>query len=73
MDNSYEGRYDMILSRYLFIALVLDLKISEQVTEGGDGPYECCTAPMTDISTYEYIILSLNGKIKPEQSLCMLT
>ena len=33
-------RYDMILGRYLLTALGLDLKFSENVILGGDGPFK---------------------------------
>ena len=40
MDEYTEGRYDTILSRDSLTALGLYLKVSEQVTKGGDGTYK---------------------------------
>ena len=55
----------MILDRDLLTALGLDLKISENVIHSGEGPYEGCSAPMVDVSNYEF--KSLTYKIvKPE-------
>ena len=40
VDESDEGRYDMTLGRDLIITLGVDLKFSENVIIGGDGPYK---------------------------------
>ena len=42
----------MILGRDLLTALVLDLKFPENLIIGGEGPYEGCLAPMSDLSRY---------------------
>ena len=52
--NKTNIRYDMILSRDLLIALGLDLKFSEKLIIGGEGPYEGCLAPMTDLIYYDF-------------------
>ena len=67
MDESTNGRYDMILGRDLITALGLDFKFSDNIIIGGDGPYQGCSAPMVDLSNYE--VKSLTDKIvKPEES-----
>ena len=48
-DNSAKSRYDMILGRYIFAALGLNLKFSEHVIKGGDGPFEGFTVPMINL------------------------
>ena len=50
VDEFTNGRYDMILGRYLLTELGLDLKFSENVGIGGKGPYEGFSAPMVDVS-----------------------
>ena len=50
MDEFTNGRYDMILGRYLLTELGLDLKFSENVGIGGKGPYEGFSASMVDVS-----------------------
>ena len=37
--KSTNGRYDMVLGRDLLITLVVDLKFSNNVIIGGEGPY----------------------------------
>ena len=49
VDESTNGRYDMILGRDPLISLVLDLKFSDNVIIGGKGPYEGFSAPMVDV------------------------
>ena len=38
--ESTNGRYDMILGKYLVNVLALDLKFSENFILGGEGPYK---------------------------------
>ena len=57
----------MILGGDLLTALVLDLKISEQVIKVGDRLYKDCTAPMLDKCNYEYICLNLKIHLKVEE------
>ena len=40
VDESTNGRYDMILGRDLLTALVIDLKSSDNVIIGGEVPYK---------------------------------
>ena len=54
VDKSTNGRYDMILGRYLLTALVLDIKFSDNVIICREGPYEGCSEPMVDVSNYGY-------------------
>ena len=69
MDNSTEGRYDMILGRDLLMSTILDLKLSRHVIVGGEIPYEGYITPMIDMITYEYGSLNLKTQFKPEESI----
>ena len=60
VDEYTKGRYYMILGRDLLTALGLDLKLSENVIIGGEGPYEGCYAPMVDIRNYDFNIITDN-------------
>ena len=62
IDDSDKSMYDMILGRYILTALVLDLIFFNNFTEGGDRPFERCTAPMVDLGTYKFKDLD-TGKI----------
>ena len=63
--ESTKGRYNMILGQDLLTEIVLNLKLSEHVTEADDGPLNRSTTPMVNLGTY--IFKDLNtGKIKPE-------
>ena len=55
----------MILDRDLLIALVLDLKFSENVIICGEGPYEGCLAHMVDVNNYEFTFIT-DTTVKPE-------
>ena len=57
----------MILGRDLLTPLGLDLKFSEEIILGGDGPLKGCSSPMLDVNTYGYKPLIYN-KVKPEES-----
>ena len=48
----------MIPGRDLLTALVLDLKFSENVIRGGEGPYEGCSEPMFDVNNYNFNIVT---------------
>ena len=48
VDNQTNSRYAMILGRDQLTALVMDLKFSDNIIIGGDGPYKGCSAPMVD-------------------------
>ena len=56
----------MILGRCLLQALVLNIKLSEHVVEGGGRTLKIPTAPMTDLGTYKFKILN-TGKSTPEE------
>ena len=56
--ESITGRYDMILGRDLLTALGPDLKFSENVIRGGEGPHKGCLAPMFDVKTYDFNIVT---------------
>ena len=55
----------MILGRDLLIALILDLKFSENVIIYGEGPYEGCFAHMVNVSNYEFKFMT-DKTVKPE-------
>ena len=42
VDDSAKGRYYMILGRYLFTALGLNIELSDQVIEADDGNLKGC-------------------------------
>ena len=44
VDDSINGRYDMILGRYLLTTLGLDIKPSDQVIKADDDPFKGSTA-----------------------------
>ena len=44
----------MILGRDLLTALGLDLKFSESLIIGNEGPYEGFSSPMADLSNYDF-------------------
>ena len=44
----------MILGRDLIIALVLDLKFSENIVIGSEVPYGGCSVPMVDVNNYYF-------------------
>ena len=67
LDESTNGRYDMILGRDLLNALGLDLKFSDCVILGGYGPYKECFVPMVDVINYDFNIITAKT-VKPEES-----
>ena len=44
----------MILGRYLLTNLGMDLKFSVYIIIGGEVPYKGCSAPMVELSNYEF-------------------
>ena len=67
MDESTNGRYDMILGRDLLAKLVLDLKFSENIIVGGKGSCEGCSAPIADIINCYFLCIT-DKTVKPEES-----
>ena len=67
VDKATNSRYNMILGRDLLTALGSDLKLSENIILGGDGPFKGCSAHMVDASTYDFKPLT-NNKVKPGES-----
>ena len=61
MDESNNGRYDIILCRDLPNALGLDIKFSDNVIIGGDWLYSGCSSHM--IYVKKYYFKSLTDKI----------
>ena len=54
VNESNNGRYDMIIGKDLLTALGLDLKFYDSVIIGVEGPYKGCLSPMVDISNYDF-------------------
>ena len=54
MDDSANGRYDIIVGGDLLTELGLNLKFSNNGIEGYCGPFKGSTAPMVDLGTYEF-------------------
>ena len=54
VDKYATGRYDMILGRDILTALGIDLKFSENIIHGGEGPYKGCSTPMVDVENYNF-------------------
>ena len=65
MDESTNGRYDMILGRELLTALGLYLKFYENFIIGREGLYEGCSAPMFDVINYGFTSIT-DKTVKPE-------
>ena len=63
--SSTKSRYDMILGRDLLTDFGLDLKFSENIIMGGDWLFKGCSAPMVDVSIYDFKPLTYK-KVKPE-------
>ena len=67
VDESTNGRYNMILGRELITALGLDLKFSGDVIIVHNGIYEGCLSSMVGVSNCN--LTSLTDKtVKPEYS-----
>ena len=66
VDNSTNGRYDIILGIYLLNSLRLDLKFSENIVIGIEVPYKRLLAPMVDVSNYDFRTL-IDKIVKPEE------
>ena len=64
MYDSTNGRYDMILGRYLLTYLGLNLQLSDHTIEADDGPFKGSRAPMVDMGTQEFKDLN-TGKNSP--------
>ena len=54
VDDSAEGKYGMILGRYLLIALGLGINFYEHIIISGAGTYEGCLEAMVDIKNYGF-------------------
>ena len=65
VDDSSKGRYDMILGRYILIALGLYIKISIYVTESDTEPFKGSMSPTVNLGVYEFKYLNA-GKIAPK-------
>ena len=58
MDDSAKGRYDIILGRYIWTELGLNIKFSEHVIEADDGHFMGTTAPMIYLCAYVFKYLN---------------
>ena len=54
MDDSANGRYEMILGRDLLPYLGINLKFYDPVTKADGGHFKGYMTPMVDIITYEF-------------------
>ena len=64
VDESANGRYDIILGRDLLSELELNFKSSDHAIEAYDGPSEGFTTPIVDLGTYKFKNLN-SVKITP--------
>ena len=55
----------MILGINLLISLGMDLQFSENLIIGGERPYEGFSAPMVDVSNYDFTSIT-DKTVKPE-------
>ena len=62
VDDSAKGRYYMILGRDMLTASEINQELSEHVIKAYDGPLKESTAPMVDLSTYQFKDLN-TGKL----------
>ena len=62
IDESTNGRYNMILGRYLITTLVLDLKFFDNFIIGREG----CSSTMVDVSNYGFKSI-IDKTVKPEE------
>ena len=54
MDDYTQGRYDMILGKYISTELGLNWKYSNHVIEADDGLPKESTTPVVDLGMYEF-------------------
>ena len=52
VDESAKCGYNIILGRDILTELVLNIKLSENVIEAGDGPFSRSTTPMVYLGAY---------------------
>ena len=64
VDNKTNSRYDMILGRGLLTSLGMYIQFSENLVIDGEGPYEGCSAPMADLISYYFKLLT-GSVVKP--------
>ena len=67
IDESTNGRYDMILGIDLLTEIGLDLKFTNNVILGREGPYEGYYSPMVDVSNCNFNIITAKT-VTPEES-----
>ena len=66
MDVSAKDRYDMILVRYILLALGLNFLLSDHAIESYDANFKGSTSPTVDLGAHEFNYLN-TGKIKSEE------
>ena len=54
LDDSTNGRYDMVLGRDLLTALRLDIKFSDNIIIGREVPYEGCSSSIVDVINHDF-------------------
>ena len=64
VNESTNGRYDMVLGKDLLTTLVLDVKFSDNVKIGSEVTYEGCSAPMVDVTNYNFTFIT-DKTVKP--------
>ena len=60
-DSSSKGRYDMVLSRYIVIALGSNKKISKHIIQADYGHLKASSSPMVNLGMYEFKYLNTGG------------
>ena len=63
MDDSNEGRYNVVIGSYLFTASVIDLNFYDNTIECGKVPHQGCTSSMVNLNNYNFN--PINGKMLP--------
>ena len=58
-----ECSYNMILGRYMFMILGIDIKFKKRIIEGIYLPYKGCTSPMVGLNYYNYKLLNQTENI----------
>ena len=67
VDEYTKGRYNMIIRRYIWTELGLNLKISYHAIESDYDTFKGTTENTIDLGKYEFKYLNM-GKITPEES-----
>ena len=60
VDESTEGRHDMIIGRDLLNTLGINIKLSYNTIDYGKGTYQGCTTTMADLNNYDFNFINGN-------------